>query len=338
MASIAEIKIQHATPRPGGIAWVLLGLLFAFSLALPFVLKGYVVFQATMVLAYAAALLGLNLLIGFNGQISLGHGAFFAIGSYAMAILVEQAGLHYAVALVLTALVCLLVGYLFGLPALKLEGLYLALATFALAVATPQLLKHRVLEPWTGGAQGIAVSKPEPPPGIPLDSDQWLYLLSLFVFIVLFVLARNALKSGVGRAVMAIREHALAAETMGVDIRGYKALVFGISAMYTGIGGALAAMAVQFVAPDSFTLFLSITLLVGVVIGGASRLAGALYGAVFIMFVPSLAESISKDAPWAVYGVLLILVVFAAPGGIASLLEKLYFRMSPSPTRRVDPP
>ena len=276
-----------------------------------------------MVLAYAIALLGLNILTGYNGQISLGHGAFFALGAYAAAILMEQAGAPYWATIPAAGVFCLIVGYLFGRPALKLEGLYLALATFALGVAMPQLLKYKHLEAWTGGVQGIVLMKPDPPWGLPLTADQWLYLFALGVALLMFVIAHNLLQSGSGRAMRAIRDHAMAAEAMGVDNRHYKSMSFGVSAAYTGVGGALSAIAVQFVSPDSFTLFLSISLLVGIVVGGVGTLWGAFFGALFIMFVPSLAEKVSKAAPWAVYGVVLIAVMFAMPGGVMGLLRRI---------------
>lgn len=309
----------------GNRLYPVLGLLLLLlaAVAFPFIAKGYLIFQATMVLSYAVALLGLNILTGYNGQISLGHGAFYAIGAYAAAILMEQASLPYWLTIPAAGVICLIAGYLFGLPALKLEGLYLALATFALAVATPQLLKYKHVEAWTGGVQGIVLMKPDAPFGLPITADQWLYLLSLAVTVVMFLLARNVLQSGVGRAITAIRDNPLAAEAMGVNSRHYKASVFGVSAMYTGIGGALSALAVQFVAPDSFTMFLSISLLVGIVVGGVGTISGALYGALFIMFVPSAAEKVSKAAPWAVYGLVLILFVFVLPGGVAGLVQRL---------------
>jgi branched-chain amino acid transport system permease protein len=267
-------------------------------------------------------LLGLNILTGYNGQISLGHGAFYAIGAYTTAILMDKVGMPYWMTIPLAGFVCLIAGYLFGLPALKLDGLYLALATFALSVALPQLLKYKHLEAFTGGVQGIVLMKPDAPFGLSLTPDQWLYLMSLLVVLITFFLARNLLQSGVGRAIIAIRDNPLAAETMGVDSRHYKATVFGVSAMYTGIGGALSAIAVQFVAPDSFTMFLSISLLVGIVVGGVGTVSGAFYGAAFIMYVPSAAEKISKAAPWAIYGAVLILFVFVMPGGVVGLIRK----------------
>ncbi|WP_236904132.1 branched-chain amino acid ABC transporter permease [Comamonas serinivorans] len=291
--------------------------------ALTFVLKGYQLFQGAMVLSYAIALIGLNMLTGYNGQISLGHGAFFALGAYAAGMLIEHLGMPYWLTIPCAGVLCLVVGYVFGRPALKLEGLYLALATFALGVAMPQLLKYKALEPWTGGVQGLILMKPDAPFGLPLTPDQWMYVFALIVTIVMFWLAHNMIESSTGRALRAIRDHAMAAEAMGVDNRHYKSMTFGISAAYTGVGGALSAIAVQFVSPDSFNLFLSISLLVGIVVGGVGTLWGALFGAVFIMFVPTLAESISKAAPWAIYGVVLIVLMFLMPGGVVGLAKKL---------------
>ena len=327
----SSLPLGAATPAPATTArtamrwpWVLLAIALASGLL--FVLKGYQLFQATMVLAYAIALLGLNMLTGYNGQISLGHGAFFALGAYAAGILMEHAGMPYWATVPAAAAVCLVAGYLFGRPALKLEGLYLALATFALGVAMPQLLKYKHLEAWTGGVQGIVLIKPDAPFGLPLTQDQWLYVFALGVTVVMFLIAHNLLSSGTGRAIRAIRDHAMAAEAMGVDNRHYKSMTFGVSAAYTGVGGALSAIAVQFVSPDSFTLFLSISLLVGIVVGGVGTLWGAFFGAIFIMFVPNLAEQVSKAAPWAVYGVVLIAIMFAMPGGVMGLFNKLRAR------------
>jgi branched-chain amino acid transport system permease protein len=212
------------------------------------------------------------------------------------------------------------VGLALGLPALRLGGLYLALVTFALAVAVPQLLKYKLFEDWTGGVQGIVLMKPDAPFGLPLDSDQWLYLFTLAVGVVLFIAATNLVRSRVGLALMAIRDQPLAAEAMGVELSRYKTLTFGFGALFTGVGGALGAIAVGFVSPDSFSIALSLTLFVGMVIGGAASISGAVYGALFIVFMPNFAEQISKAVPGAIFGVILILFMFFAPGGIASLL------------------
>ena len=304
-----------------------LALVVALAAVLPFFLPNYRVFQLTLVLAYSIVLLGLNMLTGYNGQISLGHGAFYAIGAYTAAILMDKFGVPYWLTLPAAAVVCLVAGFLFGLPALRLEGLYLALATFALGVALPQLLKYKSFEHWTGGVQGIVIIKPDAPFGLAINSDQWLYLFTLIVTVVMFILGVNLLRGRIGRAMIAIRDQPVAAEAMGINISLYKALTFGVSAMYTGVGGALGAIAVQFVAPDSFTIFLSIAFLVGIVVGGLASVSGALYGALFIQFVPNIADQISKAAPWAIYGVFLIACMYVMPGGIADVVGKAWRRL-----------
>jgi len=296
--------------------------------ALPLVASDYRLFQLTMVLVYAIALLGLNILTGFNGQISLGHGAFYAIGAYTAAIAMEHAGLPYWATIPLAGLVCGVAGFLFGLPALRLEGLYLALATFALALAMPQLLKYKHFEEWTGGVQGLVLLKPDAPFGLPLSADQWLYFFTLAIALVLFAIAWNLLRGRIGRAIVAIRDHPIAAQAMGIDTSLFKSLTFGVSALFTGVAGALGAIAVQFVAPDSFTIFLSIIFLVGSVIGGVASIQGALWGAFFIQFVPNLADQISKAAPWAIYGLAMIAFVYLMPTGVAGGITLLRTRLA----------
>ena len=291
------------------------------AVVLPFVLGNYHVFQLTLVLVYAIALLGLNMLTGFNGQISLGHGAFYAIGAYTAAILMDKGGVPYWATIPVAGAVCLLAGFLFGLPALRLEGLYLALATFALGVAMPQILKHKSIEAWTGGVMGVVIVKPDPPSWAPLSQDQWLHFFTLAWVVVAFVLGWNLLRGRIGRAMVAIRDQPIAAQAMGVNTAMVKSMTFGVSAMYTGVAGALGAIAIQFVAPDSFTIFLSITLLVGVVVGGLASISGAFFGAVFIQFVPNIADKLSKAAPWAIYGVILIAFMYLMPMGVAGLVR-----------------
>ncbi len=300
---------------------IALGVALALACALPFFLGNYRVFQLTLVLAYAIALLGLNMLTGYNGQISLGHGAFYAIGAYTAAILMDKLGLPYWATIPIAGAVCFVVGFLFGLPALRLEGLYLALATFALGVAMPQILKHEGLAHWTGGSQGVVIVKPEAPEWSGLSQDQWLYFFTLAWVVVFFVVAWNLLRGRIGRAMVAIRDQPIAAQAMGVNTSLVKSLTFGVSALYTGAAGALGAIAVQFVAPDSFNIFLSLTLLIGVVIGGLASISGAFFGAVFIQFIPNIADHISKAAPWAIYGVFLIAFMYAMPTGVAGFLR-----------------
>jgi len=304
-------------------SWKIVGLvaLVAGAVVLPFLVSNYRVFQLNMVLVYAIVLLGLNILTGYNGQISLGHGAFYAIGAYVAAILMDLGGWPYWATLPVAGFVCFVSGFLFGLPALRLRGHYLALATFALAVAMPQLLKYKRIEQWTGGVQGIVILKPDPPFGLKITPDQWLYLFTLAIAVVMFVIGWNLLRGRVGRAMIAIRDNPIAAEAMGVNSALYKSTTFGVSALYTGIGGALGAIVVQFVAPDSFTAGLSINLLVGIVIGGVASISGAIYGALFIQFIPNFADQISKAAPWAIYGAFLLAFVYLMPTGVAGLVR-----------------
>ena len=300
---------------------VLIALAVALAAILPFVVKNFLIFQLTLAMVYAIAILGLNLLTGFNGQFSLGHSAFFAIGAYTAAIMMDQGGVAYYWTLPAAGVACLISGFLFGLPALRLEGIYLALATFSLAVATPQLLKSSPLEPWTGGVQGITIIKPDAPFGLPLSPDQWLYFFTLAVLFALYACATNLIDSRTGRAIMAIRDNSIAARLMGVDVSLYKTLTFGVSALYTGVAGALGAIVIQFVAPDSFTFALSIGLFVGLVIGGVGSIAGTLFGGLFVLFVPNIAESVSKGLAGAVYGAILILVIYLMPSGGAGLVR-----------------
>ncbi|HTP62863.1 MAG TPA: branched-chain amino acid ABC transporter permease [Burkholderiales bacterium] len=300
---------------------IVLLMVLAAACALPFFVSNYRIFQFTLVLVYSIVLLGLNMLTGYNGQISLGHGAFYAIGAYVAAILMDKYGVPYWATIPVAGVVCLVAGFLFGLPALRLEGLYLALATFALGVSLPQLLKYKGIEHWTGGVQGIVIAKPDPPFGLPLSQDQWLYFFVLAVAIVMFVLGWNLLRGRVGRAMVAIRDNHIAAEAMGINNAMVKSLTFGVSAMYTGVAGALGAVAIQFVAPDSFNIFLSITFLVGIVIGGLASISGALYGALFIQFVPNISDEISKAAPWAIFGVFLIGFMYLMPMGVAGTIR-----------------
>ena len=305
---------------------LLIGALIVVALALPFLASSYRLFQFTLAYSYAVALLGLNLLTGYNGQISLGHGAFFAIGAYTTAILMHHLRVPYALTLPVAALVCGVAGFLFGLPALRLEGLYLALATFALGLAVPQLLKYKPIEHWTGGVQGIVLKKPDAPFGLPLDNDQWLYYVALIVLLIMFWAGHNLLRGRVGRALVAIRDHHIAAETMGINTALYKSLAFGVSALFTGVAGGMSAIVVQFVAPDSFNIFVSISFLVGVVVGGLASISGAIFGAFFIQFIPNVAEDISKAAPWAIYGIFLILLMYLMPSGLAGLIRIAAFR------------
>ena len=313
------------TPLAASSPWRLLAPIgLALALAVPWLAPNFVLFQLTLVLVYAVAILGLNLLTGFNGQVSLGHSAFFALGAYTAAILIDQAQWPYWATLPVAALVCFVFGFLFGLPALRLQGSYLALATFALAVTMPQLLKFSRFESFTGGVQGISLNKPAPPAWLAssMNADQWLYAFVLGIALLAAAGAWQLMRSRSGRALMAIRDHAIAATAMGIDVSAYKTLAFGLSALYTGVAGALGAIVVQYVAPDSYTVLFSIALLVGLVVGGVGSIPAALIGGVFILYVPNLAEKVSKSLAGGIYALILLLVVYLMPTGIAGALRR----------------
>jgi branched-chain amino acid transport system permease protein len=301
--------------------WMLAAAAVVAAALLPLVAKNFILFQLTLAMVYGIAILGLCLLTGINGQFSLGHSAFFALGAYTAAIMMDRFGINYLWTLPAAGIVCLVFGFLFGVPALRLHGIYLALATFSLAVATPQILKSTPLEPWTGGVQGIVILKPDAPFGLPLSPDQWLYYLTLLVVVVMFGAAANLINSRTGRALIAIRDNPIAARAMGVDISLYKSLTFGVSAFYTGVAGALGAIVIQFVAPDSFTFSFAIALFVGLVVGGVGSIPGALFGGLFVLFVPNIAEHFSKGLAGAIYGLILIVVIYLMPSGAAGLVK-----------------
>jgi branched-chain amino acid transport system permease protein len=279
----------------GAWRWIGTLALIALALTLPFALSNYHVFELTMVLIYAIAVLGLNILTGYNGQISLGHGGFFAAGAYTAAILMHRYGVPYWATLPPAGLICFVLGVLFGLPALRFEGPYLALVTLAMALATPQLLKY--FDTWTGGQQGINLVKPVPPPGLGLDRDRWLYLIALVVLLIAIRIAANMLHGRTGRAWVAIRDHPIAAAAMGINTARYK------------------------------TLALSISFLVGSAVGGIATIGGAIVGGFFIQFVPNLANDISDAAPWAIYGLAMLLFMYAMPHGVVGSLGPWLMRL-----------
>ncbi len=322
---MARLAMNQRLSSGTGPRWLAVALLVA-AVAAPFLVKGFVLFQISTIVVVSIAILGLVLLTGLTGQISLGHGAFFAMGAYGVAILNTHYQVPYALALPSAALICLGSGYVIGLSAVRLEGLYLALATFSLAVAMPQLLKFRGFAAWTGGFQGLVLDPIPRPESLGIAEDTWLYAICLSCAALCFLLVRNLLKGRTGRALEAIRDHSTAASAMGIDINRTKAKIFAVSAMLAGVSGALSAMLTQFVSPDAFNFFMSISLLVGAVVGGLTSIWGALFGAIFIVLIPNVAESVSKALPWAIYGGLLIVTVFLMPYGIAGLVSRLTVR------------
>lgn len=294
--------------------------LLACALALPFVLWGFRTYQLAFAATHAIGILGLNLIAGQAGVISLGHGAFYALGAYTMAVAMRHAGVSAYVGIAGAPLVCLAAGYLFGRVAARLARFYLALATFALALAVPQTLKSSHLTPWTGGVQGLYLDRPGAPVGLPLSQDQWWYFVALGILALLMWVARNLVLGHTGRAIRALRDHPLAAQVAGIDLAHYTAMVFAIGAAYAGVAGALAALLLDFVAPESFTYWLSILLLVGSVFGGMTSLWGAVAGGLFLQFWPDIAGTVSRDLAHPVFGALLVLSVRFMPEGVAGVL------------------
>jgi len=281
--------------------------------------QGYVAFQFALVVAYAVALMGVQFLIGSSGQISLGHGAFFALGAYTAAMLLDRGWALYWLTIPAAGVVGYVGGWLFGMPAVRLSGPYLALATFALALALPQVLKHPALEGLTGGVAGIAIETPAAPFGLPLDADQWMLMVVSACALLIYALVRRLLRGPAGIALRALRDHPAAALAAGVPVRQWRARAFATSAGIVGMAGAMNALLTHFVAPDAFSVLLSLGLVAGVVVGGTGHAIGPVIGALFLVFVPNMAEEISKAATGLVYGTLMLGCVFLAPNGLAGL-------------------
>nr|BFE78423.1 branched-chain amino acid ABC transporter permease [Planobispora longispora] len=307
--------------HPGRRGWIAVAALLAVACYLPFQLVPFRVFQFTMVMVYAVALLGLNLLVGHAGQISLGHGAFFAVGAYTTAIMLDRWDLPHLATLPIAAAVAFALGLAFGLPAVRLRGLYLALVTLAIAIFLVPLLKR--FESVTGGSMGLTLAKPAPPAWTGLAEDQWLYFLTLAVAVLAFLLAYGLLRSRVGRALHAVRDNEAAAEVMGVRLPFYKTLAFAWSAMFAGAAGCAYTWVIGFVSPDSFVVTLSITMLAGIVIGGLGSFSGPLLGGLFVMFVPSISQDVNDAAPGVIFGLLIIVVMYVAPTGLAGLAGRV---------------
>jgi branched-chain amino acid transport system permease protein len=302
--------------------------------------------EFTFVAIYFVSLLGLNLLTGYNGQISLGHGAFMAIGAYVTAVAtlgrpgLELAGknppdwfpmgdgmrpvLTIPIAFAITGVI----GFLFGLPALRLAGVSLALATFAMAVSLPAIAKK--FENVTGGGGGVNLPLPQAPFGWDISSKRWLYYEAWVTAGILFVVAWLLVRGRVGRAWRAIRDGEIAAAASGVSPAAYKTLAFAVSSAFAGAAGSLLAIQVSFVNPDTFPISLSVLLLASVVIGGLASLSGVVFGALLLEFLPIYAQdppvvpfSFAKEATPVVFGVLLVLIIFLLPGGVAGAFRRI---------------
>jgi branched-chain amino acid transport system permease protein len=316
-------------PRPNAGLLTRVAIAVAVIAILPWVVPSFLVFDLIYVAAYTIAILGLIILTGMNGQISLGHGAFMALGGYVVAVLAHSAGWPYWIGVPLAAIASGVAGLLIGLVALRLAGVYLALATFSLAVATPSFLKH--YKSITGGFDGMSLQPVQAPAGVPLGGQQWLYYVAWAVAGVVFLLSALLVRGQFGRALRALRDNPIAAVSFGVNPYFYKTAAFGWSAVLAGIAGGFYAIPTAYVSPDSFTSALSITLLIGAVLGGISTFWGALVGGIVVEFLPLVAQQINAAAPSVVYGVALILVMMFLPDGIVGGLLRLTYRFRRAP-------
>lgn len=289
---------------------------------IPFVIPGYLVSQFATVLVFAIAIVGINLVTGFGGAITLGHAAFVALGSYTTAILVVRYGWNPYATVPVAALLSWVAGWCLGFPALRLQGLYLALGTLVLSITVPPLLKR--FEAFTGGVQGLNVGNPEAPAFLPIDDSQWIYFLSLAVAAVLYVVARRILSGPLRRALVAARDNQLVGAVMGVDRANLTTATFAMSSLYAGVAGSLYAMIVGFVSPDTFNVMMSLSLFVGAVVGGITSLNGAIIGAMFIQFVPIWASDIDVALGGLVFGCALIVTLVVIPAGIGGLGERAF--------------
>ncbi|MFB7894410.1 branched-chain amino acid ABC transporter permease [Microbacterium sp. NPDC056044] len=319
-ASSAAEWLRRPRPPLAPPRWlaIVLSVVAAVALvAVPLVNPSYINLTVTLVMIWTIVGLGLNLLVGFGGQVSLGHSAFFAIGAYTVAVAGES-GLPHPLTLVAAGVLPFVVGYLIGLPALRLKGLQLGLVTLAMAMATPAVI--RALEPWTHGSRGIAIDG-DPPAWIPLAHDQWVYYLALGAAALAYLVTRRLARGRLGRSFVAVRDAELVAETLGVDVWQTKARLFAASAVYAGVAGGLYAMLLEFIGPENFGLTLSISFVTLIVVGGLATVPGAVLGALFVQYVPTFTSSISPAATGAVYGAVLVVFAFFLPYGLVGLLR-----------------
>lgn len=321
--------------RTRGRAIALYGLGLSALLFIPTVLgvipgiaPGYILYLVSLGLIYAIVAIGLNLLIGHTGQFSLGHAGFFAIGAYASALLTLRLGVPFVVALLLAGSLSSAVGFLLGLPALRLSGPYLAVATLGFGLAVPQLVVWQ--GSWTGGASGLhglpLASLPMGPLSMVFRTDQDYYYLALAVLVGLTIVARNIVNSHTGRAFVAIRDSELAARAMGVDLVRYKTTAFAVSAMYAGIAGSLYAHLLHGISPEDFTVLLSIDFLTMIVLGGLGSVGGAVSGAFLLTFLQNVLTRLPvvrdfKNLYIVVLGVILILTITFLPRGLAGIVR-----------------
>jgi branched-chain amino acid transport system permease protein len=309
-----------------GFRALLLAASVGLVVLLPFVVSSYHTYQLAQVAIYTIAVIGVNIVTGYTGQISLGHGAFMLIGAYTTSSLMVHASFPYGATIPIAGVIAGVAGFLFGFPALRLAGVYLALATLAIATALPGVAEH--FSGLTGGNIGLRLPSPTPPFGWSVSGNVWIYVLSWAIAGVMFVLSWLILRGRFGRALRAIRDRHAAAVSSGVNLALYKTLAFGVSAAFAGVSGSLLVLSLGYINPSVFPLILSILLLTGAVVGGLGTLPGPVFGGLLIVYLwvtPFYAnlQHVPKDAPPVIYGVLTILVMFAVPNGVVGTLRRL---------------
>jgi len=271
--------------------WIALSCL-AIALILPLIGTPFVVSQLIVIGIYGIAALGLNVLVGYTGQISLGHGAFFGFGAFASAYLSSQQGIPPILSIPLAGLMTLAVGMIFGIPAARLKGLYLAIATLASQFILEDFFSRA--EWFTGGSYG-ALADTVTIFGLALDNDTKYAYLVLFWVVFSYVVVTNMMRTRDGRAFVAVRDHYLSAEIMGINLTKYRILSFGVSSFFAGLAGALFGHYLGFVSAEGFTILLSIQLLGMIIIGGLGSVAGSFMGAAFILLLPELMQAVASS-------------------------------------------
>jgi branched-chain amino acid transport system permease protein len=302
--------------RAGVVGAIALGLL-----AVPLMFPNFLVYQFSLMLTYAIAILGLNLLMGFNGQISVAHGVFFAIGGYTTAIFMTRYGMNYLATLPIAAAIAALFGFVVGVPALRWQGLPLAFITFGLAVLAPPIALK--LEPITKGATGISMPKPEPPAWFPGSQDTFIYLICLAGMAVCVLVAWRLTRGDTGRSLRAARDNGLIAESLGVNLAAVRIAAFTTSAAFAGFGGGLFAIVNAYVSPESFQMTKSFDFLVGSIVGGITSISGSLIGALFIVFLPDWSADMNIALSGLIYGGIMVVMMLVARDGVVGLVTGL---------------
>ncbi len=314
---IAPAKRFGGGPGASPRLWLALGLLAIFVAATTVFGGGYFVYVLNLTGIFALVAIGLALLTGFSGQISLGHAGFFAIGAYASALLAQKAGLPFWLAIPLAGALATAIGALIALPALRLKNLYLAIATLGFGIVTQKMIfEWRSL---TGGGGGLQVPAPMLF-GVSLaDGARMTGVIALTLAAGTWAAYRIA-GGRTGRALTMLRDSETAAACTGIHVARYKVVAFAVSAFYTAVAGGLYAFLVRYINPESFNVNMSIMFLAMIVIGGMGSVGGALLGAAFYVIVPEALRGF-KDAPGLIFGLSLMLVVILLPGGLASVFR-----------------